>query len=304
MTHGKHATYPRLADEFGFVPPERLLDAVRAIVIVQRDHGDRTNRKHARLKYTIDDRGLDWFRTEVEREAGFSLGAVARAEPWAVPSFFGWHAQGDGRWFYGLDVLSGRVHDAGSVKMKTALREIVAATGRNLVATPNQDLLIVDVDDAQRITIDAILQRNGVTEQADAFARRALACPALPTCGLALAESERVLPALLDALRAAWHAAGLNDGVPTIRMTGCPNSCARPSLGEIGIIGVSADSYNVYLGGNAASTRLNALYREKVRGGEIATVLAELFAAFAADRRPGEEFGDFTLRYQTERIAS
>jgi sulfite reductase (ferredoxin) len=298
MTHGKHATYPRLADEFAFVTPEQLIDVMKAIVIVQRDHGDRTNRKHARLKYTIDDRGIAWFRSAVEAQAGFTLGAWRPLPEWTVPDYQGWNAQGDGKWFYALDVLSGRVLDKDKIRMKTALRDIVAQTGRNLVATPNQSLLIVDVDAKQRATIEAILHANGIKNDADEFERKALACPALPTCGLALAEAERVLPDLLGAIRQAWQAAGLREGAPTIRMTGCPNSCARPSLGEIGIIGVSLDTYHIYVGGNAASTRLNTLYREKVRGEEIAGVLSELFRNYAADRRPGEAFGDFCLRAQ------
>jgi sulfite reductase (ferredoxin) len=304
MTHGKHATFARLADEFAFVPRERMLDAVRAIVIVQRDYGDRTNRKHARMKYLIADRGLDWFRAEVERVAGFALEPWRPLPRWTIPEPRGWNAQGDGRWFYALDVLSGRIRDTAGVKLKTALREIVDATGRDLIATPNQSLLVIDVDDAQRATIDAILARNGVTDTHDDFERRAMACPALPTCGLALAEAERFLPALLADIRAAWYAAGLDGGAPTIRMTGCPNSCARPTMGEIGVIGVSADRYNVYVGGAAESTRLNTIYRENVRGAEIAGVLAPAFAAYAEDRRAGESFGDFSLRYHTERVVT
>jgi sulfite reductase (ferredoxin) len=298
MTHGKHATYPRLGDEFAFVPPERLLDVVRAIVMVQRDHGDRTNRKHARLKYTIDDRGLAWFRSAVEAQAGFALDPWRPLPAWAIPSYRGWNEQGDGRWFYVLDVLSGRIHNSGSVRLKTALREIVAQTGCDLIATPDQSLIVRDVDDAQRATIDAILAANGVANDADEFARKALACPALPTCGLALAEAERFLPDLLDALRAEWNAAGLGAGVPTVRITGCPNSCARPTLGEIGIIGVSLNTYHVYVGGNAASTRLNTLYREKVSGAGLAAVIGGLFRDYAAHRQPGEAFGDFCVRAQ------
>jgi sulfite reductase (ferredoxin) len=304
MTHGKHATFPRLADEFAFVPRERLLDAVKAIVIVQRDYGDRTNRRHARMKYLLADRGVAWFRAEVERVAGFTLEPWRPLPPWTVPQPRGWVAQGDGRWFYALDILSGRVRDTETVKLKTALREIVAATGRDLIATPNQNLLIADVDDAQRSTIDAILERNGVVDAHDDFERRAMACPAMPTCGLAVAESERFLPALLADIRAAWFAAGLTDNVPTIRMTGCPNSCARPTMGEIGIIGLSLDSYHVYVGGTPESTRLNTIFREKVRGAEIASVLAPIFEAYATDARDGESFGDFSLRYHQERIAT
>jgi sulfite reductase beta subunit-like hemoprotein len=265
---------------------------------VQRDHGDRTNRKHARLKYTIDDRGIAWFRAAVEAQAGFALGDWRSLPNWSIPAYQGWAAQGDGKFFYALNILSGRIADVGSVKLKTALREIVTQTQRALAATPNQSLIIPDVDAAQRKTIDAILAANGVTNDADELAQKALACPALPTCGLALAEAERFMPALLDAVRQAWQAAGLRDGVPAIRMTGCPNSCARPTLGEIGIIGVSLNSYHIYTGGNASSTRLNTLYREAVRGEEIAGVLSELFRSYATDRRPGEAFGDFCLRAQ------
>jgi sulfite reductase (ferredoxin) len=300
MTHGKHATYPRLGSEFAFVPADRLIDTVRAIVIVQRDHGDRTNRKHARLKYTIDDRGLDWFRTAVETQAGFTLDPWRPLPEWTIPSYRGWTAQGDGRWFLVLDILSGRVADVDGVRLKSALREIVAQTGRDLIATPDQSLILADIDDAQRARIDAILAEHGVTNAADTFTRRALACPALPTCGLALAEAERFLPALLDELRAAWTAAGLDDAaIPTVRMTGCPNSCARPTLAEIGIIGGSLDRYYLYLGGNAASTRLNRPYREKVAGAELAGVLGEVFREYAARRQPGEGFGDFCLRAET-----
>ena len=298
MTHGKNATFPRLADEFAFVPPERLIATVQAIVIVQRDHGDRTNRKHARLKYTIADRGIAWFRRAVEAQAGFTLEPWRPLIAWSVPQYQGWAAQGDGNFFYALDILSGRIADAGDVKLKTALREIVAQTGRDLVATPNQSLLIVNVPPGERATIDAILAANGVRNDADEFERKALACPSLPTCGLALAEAERFLPALLAAVRQAWQAAGLRAGVPAIRMTGCPNSCARPTLGEIGIIGTSLNTYHLYIGGNAASTRLNALHRENVKGEEIAAVLSELFRSYATDRQPGEDFGDFCHRAQ------
>jgi sulfite reductase (ferredoxin) len=304
MTHGKHATFARIADEFAFVPRERMLDAVRAIVIVQRDNGDRANRKHARLKYLIADRGIAWFRAEVERVAGFTLDPWRPLPAWTIPQPRAWNEQGDGRWFYALDILSGRIRDTETVKLKTALREIVALTGRDLIATPNQNIVIADVDADERVKIDAIFARHGVVDSHDDFERRAMACPAMPTCGLALAEAERFLPNLLADIRAAWNEAGLTDGVPTIRMTGCPNSCARPTMGEIGVIGVSADSYNVYVGGSPIATRLNTIYRERVRGGEIASVLAPIFTAFAADRRADESFGDFSLRYHTERVAS
>lgn len=302
MTHGKPETFPRLADEFAFVPAARMLDAVRAIVIVQRDHGDRQNRRHARMKYLIADRGLAWFREQVESNAGFALEPWRALPPWTVPAFTGWNEQGDGRWFFGLEILSGRIADGERGRIKTALREIVELTGSNLVATPDQNIVIRDIDARHRAEVDEIFSRNGVrTGSSDPFERTAMACPALPTCGLALAESERYLPALLAELRASWNDAGLNGTAPTVRMTGCPNGCARPSLGEIGIVGVSADRYNVYIGGNPSSTRLNVVYREKVKGGEIAATLAPLFAAFASERVEDESFGDYCARVHVQR---
>lgn len=306
MTHGKTTTYPRLADELGSVPPERLLDAVRAIVVVQRDYGDRTNRKHARLKYLLDDRGLPWFRAEVERVAGFALDAWRALPAWTVPAFHGWHAQGDGRWFFGLPILSGRIADRDAVRVKTALRAIVERTGCDLIATPDQNVLVIGVTGEARATIDALLAEHGVAGDApDAFEEGALACPALPTCGLALAESERVLPAMLQRVREIWSAAALPaTTAPVVRMTGCPNGCARPYMGEIGLVGVSAGLYNVYLGGNRSSTRLNLLFRERVRIDELPAVLAPIAHRYAAERLGGESFGDFCARASVEQAAS
>jgi sulfite reductase (ferredoxin) len=296
-THGKVTTYPRLADHLGSVAPERLLDAVRAIVLVQRDYGDRTDRRHARLKYLIADRGLDWFRAEVERVAGFALGPWLQLPAWEDVPRFGWHAQGDGRWFLGLSVPSGRVRDDGAVRMKSALRAI-ADRGYDLIATPGQQLLIAGVAADARDAVDAILRAHGIgaPESLSPVRRHALACPAMPTCGLALAESERVIPELLDAIEAELATAGLSREPITMRMTGCPNGCARPYMAEIGIVGQSADRYQLYLGGDPASTRLATLWRSGVRLAEISPLLAPLFAAFAANRRPGEPFGAWCAR--------
>ncbi|MEA2718672.1 MAG: hypothetical protein QOJ39_536, partial [Candidatus Eremiobacteraeota bacterium] len=296
-THGKTTTYPRLADQLGSVAPERLLDAVRAIVLVQRDWGDRTDRRHARLKYLIADRGLDWFRAEVERVAGFALGAWHALPAWEDVPRFGWHAQGDNRWFLGLHVASGRVRDDGPRRLKSALRALTDR-GYDLVATPGQQLLVVDVAADARDGVDRILRAHGVgaPELVSPLRRRALACPAMPTCGLALAESERVIPELLDAVETELANAGLAGESIAIRMTGCPNGCARPYMAEIGIVGQSADKYQLYLGGDPASTRLAALWRSGVRLAEIPALLAPLFGAFGASRRPGEPFGDWCAR--------
>jgi sulfite reductase (ferredoxin) len=302
MTHGKTATFPRLADEFAFVPAARLLDAVRAIVIVQRDHGSRSDRRHARLKYLIADQGLAWFREQVEAVAGFALEQWRPLPAWTSPQFLGWNAAGDGSWFYGLSIANGRVRDA----LKTALREIVRETGSDLLATPDQNLIVTGIAESAKARVDAIFAAHAVPEPQTLSARDkvAMACPALPTCGLALAESERVLPSIVEQIDAVLERLNLAADPVTIRMTGCPNGCARPYMGEIGIVGVSADRYTLYLGGNAASTRLNRVYREGVRTAEIADVLAPLFARWAAERTPGEGFGDFCVRAAWEKIAS
>jgi sulfite reductase (ferredoxin) len=300
MTHGKAATFPRLADEFGFVPAARLLDAVRAIVLVQRDHGDRVDRRHARLKYLIADRGVAWFRAQVEARAGFALEPWRPLPAWTVPQFLGWNAAGDGTWFYGCSIANGRI--AGP--LKRALRAVVSDLGCDLVATPDQNIIVTRIAPADRARIDAILAAHGIAAPQTLSVREtvSMACPALPTCGLALAESERVLPTIVTQVDELLAGTSVAHEPVAIRMTGCPNGCARPYLGEIGVVGVSADRYTLYLGGNASSTRLNRVYREGVRAAEIADVLAPLFARWAAEREPNERFGDFCERAVLERI--
>ncbi len=298
MTHRKAETYPRLADPFGFVEPADLLPFVRAIVEVQRDYGDRTNRKHARMKYTIADKGLAWFGAEVERYAGRSLAPFRELPPWEHRDYLGWHEQGDGRLFIGLSVENGRIQDTETLRLKSALRDIVARFDLELVATPQQNVLLIDVPRDARGPIDAILAEHGVRpiERVSAVERLAMACPALPTCGLALAESERSMPALVDTLEARLAELGLEREPISIRMTGCPNGCARPYMSEVGIVGVSADRYNVYLGGSTQSVRLNRMYKEMVPGSQLAPLLDDVFSAFARGREPAESFGDFCNR--------
>jgi sulfite reductase (ferredoxin) len=294
MTHGKPETYARLADPFAFVPRERLLDAVRAIVIVQRDHGDRANRRHARFKYLVAERGLAWLRAEVERVAGFSLEEWRPLPPWTIPQHLGWNDAGDGTLFYGFPIANGRVRGA----FKAALREIVRTFDTDLIATPDQNLLVIGIEPAARAAIDAIIAGAGIAAPHAISPRErvSLACPALPTCGLALAESERVLPDIIASIDANLAALGLADRPVALRMTGCPNGCARPVLGEVGIVGVSADRYKLYLGGNAVSTRLNVPYREGVRAAEIPALLEPLFARWGSEGMAGEGFGDFCRR--------
>jgi sulfite reductase (ferredoxin) len=307
MTHRKPQTYPRLASEFGFCEPADLLPFVRAVVEVQRDYGDRTNRRHARLKYTLDEKGLPWFRAEVERYAGKALAPFAPLPPWEHRDYLGWHEAGDGRLFLGLSVENGRIKDDARTNLKTALREIVARFNLDIVLTPQQNVLLVDVPRDVRSQIDAILAEQGVREidTISLIERHAMACPALPTCGLALAESERTLPALVDALEVRLAELGLANEPISLRMTGCPNGCARPYMSEIGLVGVSADRYNLQLGGTTESVRLNRVYREMVPGGDILATLDPLLVAFTRERHNGESFGDFcerTLRFEAKAV--
>jgi len=306
MTHRKPETFPRLADEVAFVEPADLLPVVRAIVEVQRDYGDRTNRKHARLKYTIADRGLAWFRREVETYAGKALAPFRPLPAWELRDYLGWHEQGDGRLFLGINVENGRIKDGAGLALKAALHAIVSRFDLDLVLTPQHNVLIVDIPRDARDAIAAILSERGVRpiETISLLERHAMACPALPTCGLALAEAERMLPALVDTLEVRLAELGLADEPISIRMTGCPNGCARPYMSEIGLVGVSADRYNLHLGGNTESTRLNRVYRELVPGAEVAGALDELFVAFKHEREPGERFGAFCERTVLAGVAS
>ncbi|MBW4696774.1 MAG: NADPH-dependent assimilatory sulfite reductase hemoprotein subunit [Aphanocapsa lilacina HA4352-LM1] len=298
MTHAKPETFPRQADHLGFVPSEDMLEAVKAVVLVQRDYGDRYNRRHARLKYLIHDRGLDWFRTQVETYLGKPLQPWRALAPWVFCDYLGWHPQGDGRYCLGIWIENGRIKDAGDFQLKSALREIVERYGVDLILTPTQNVLLVDIAPEARAPIDAILQSAGVRPvQAISNAERyAMACPAWPTCGLALTESERALPGIIAEIEAQLTELDLADEQISIRMTGCPNGCARPYMGEIGFVGSAPGAYNLYLGGNLASTRLNWIFRERVRREDILAVLGPLFSYFKCERAPGESFGDFCLR--------
>ncbi len=297
-THRKPETFPRLADALGFVGPEDLLAAAEGVVIVQRDNGDRANRRHARLKYLVHDRGIDWFRARVEEAAGIAI-APARAIDWRrFDDLLGWHEQGDGGLFYGLRILNGRVRDADGLTLRSALREIAADLRIRYRVTPNQNLYLYDVSPSVRPRVDEVLARHGV-QPADAvrgLRRLAMACPALPTCGLAIAEAERALPGVLDALQAVFDSVGLGSETPTVRMTGCPNGCARPYVAEIGLVGDAVDRYQVWLGGDTAGTRLAKAVAERVHKADLPALLRPVVERYRNERLPGEAFGDFVAR--------
>jgi sulfite reductase (ferredoxin) len=302
-THKKPATFPRLADELGFVEPHGLLRVAESVVIVQRDHGDRTNRRHARLKYLIHDRGIDWFRARVEEVSGIRL-APARPVEWArFDDLLGWHEQGDGNQFYGLRILNGRVADGAEGGYRSALRAI-AHRGVALRITPNQNVYLVDVTPATRPIIEEILSAHGIAsaDSVGGLRRLAMACPALPTCGLAVTEAERALPAVLDALQAVFDDVGLGDETPTVRMTGCPNGCARPYVAEIGLVGDAVDRYQVWLGGDTAGTRLATAVAERVHKDDLPGLLRPLLERYRDERLPGEPLGDFLTRREVTSV--
>lgn len=297
-SHGNEATYPRMADVLGFITPDQLIAVSRAVLTVHRDFGDRTDRRHARLKYVVEERGVEWTRNEVESRAGFRFQPSREYHFTKQGDLYGWHRQVDGRWFLGLWVASGRIQNAGTVRLKAALREVAGKFAVEFRLTANQNVIVANVAEADRAALDAVLAAHGVrtSNQATPLQGAALACPALPTCGLALAESERYLPDLLNRLETALAESGLGGEEITIRMTGCPNGCARPYAAEIGFVGKAPGRYQIWLGGNAGSTRLNRLWKDNVKDPEIVPELKPLFVRFAAERGAGEGFGDWAAR--------
>jgi len=313
-THGDPETYPRVADVIGFVAPEQVIAVGVAVVTAQRDFGNRQLRKRARLKYTIDDRGLDWFKSEVERRAGFTL---LPARPFAFRhngDRFGWVEGDDGRAHLTLRLPAGRIVDGAldgrgeALSHLSGLREIAQllldAPGSEFRMTPNQNLTIAGVPAALRERVDALVAQHGLDgyRSASPVRRNALACVALPTCGLAMAEAERYLPDFVDAVEALLQRHAIPDVSINLRISGCPNGCSRPYLGEIALVGKAPGRYNLMLGADHRGQRLNTLYRENITEAEIAAALDPLLGAYAGQREQGEGFGDYLVRSQVVTI--
>ncbi len=298
MSHGNAETFPRLADVLGFIAPDQVNAIGEAVLSTQRDHGDRTNRKHARLKYTIEDRGVDWFRSEVERRSGIAFAPAREVQFTTIEDPHGWQECADGTWFYGLHILSGRIKDLPGWPMKTALREIAEIHTGDFRLTPSQNLTISGVTAAQKPVIEGILAKHGLTAENHRSRLRlnALSCVALPTCGLALAESERALPDILAKFEAVLDEAGLRDDAISLRVTGCPNGCARPYLAEIGLVGRAPNKYALYLGASYNGTRLNRLVSPSVTIDDAVKLLTPVIKRYAVERNEGEGFGDFCDR--------
>ncbi len=297
MTHGETDTFPRTADVMAFCQPEDALKVAEAVMTVQRDWGNRKVRKNARLKYTIERYGLAAFRAEVEKRVGKPL---AEPKPYTFTNNgdrYGWTEGDDGRHHLTLYVASGRIKDyADGPHLLTGLRRIAEIHEGDFRLTGNQNVIIANVPAEKRAEIEALVDQYGLTKGASALRRNSIACVALPTCGLALAESERYLPDLMTELETSLASHGLQDDEITIRMTGCPNGCARPYIAEIGFVGRGPERYHLYLGAAFDGSRLSKLYAEDVTTTEIKAILDPLFAAYAKNKRTGERFGDYLIR--------
>src|SRR6266566_2479180 len=306
MTHGKTETYPRLAMPLCYATVDEVLAVVETIVTIQRDYGDRQNRKHARMKYVVEERGIAWFRAELERRLGHSVQDPRTISWHDVEDHLGWHTQDDGRWFLGLYVENGRIKDDDTMQLRSGLRHAIEEFRPNIRLTAQQNILFTDLAETQRGPLMDLLAQYGIpTDPAEIGTRRfAMACPALPTCGLALAEAERALPTVIRQIEADLHALGLGNEPLSIRMTGCPNGCARPYMGDIGLVGRTKDIYNVYVGGDMLNTRLNSLYAASVHIRDVVATVRPLLALWRDERIPGEAFGDFCYRVGLEYLHS
>ena len=301
MSHGNEETFPRIADTLGFITRDQVNAVGHAVITTQRDHGDRTNRKHARLKYTIADRGIEWFKAEVEKRSGVTFGTPRAGKFTTIQDQHGWHQNADGSWFYGLHILSGRIIDREGWMMKTALREVAQlldGTRGDFRLTPSQNLTISGVAPELKNKVDAILAKYGLEKENERSGLRlnALSCVALPTCGLALAESERALPDIVAKFETVLDDCGLHHDAISLRITGCPNGCARPYLAEIGFVGKAPNKYALYLGAAYQGTRLNRLVAPSITIDDAVKLLAPVIKRYALERQSGENFGDFCER--------
>ena len=297
-TFGVQETYPRLADVIGYAPKEKVFEVAETVIAIQRDHGNRSNRKLSRLKHTIDDRGLEWFVSELENRLGWNL---PKPKPYLFKSNgdeYGWLKGINNKWFYTLFVEHGRIRDESDYRLKRAIREIAKIHTGDFRLTGNQNLIIGNVEEDKRADIETILELNGVNNhpKLTGLRKSSMACVALNTCGLAFAEAERYLPFLIDKLEVMMQNNGLGKEEINIRMTGCPNNCARSSLGEIGFVGRAIGRYNMYLGASHTGDRLNSLYKEMLSEEDILRELEPIIVAYAKDRLREEHFGDFVIR--------
>lgn len=298
MTHGDKATYPQLAKVIGFCKPEQMYDVAEKIITIQRDYGNRSVRKYARFKYTVDRLGLENVKAELENRLGWKLDEAKSYQFDNNGDRYGWVQGVNGKWHFTLFVEGGRITDYDDYKLMTGIREIAKVHTGEFRLTANQNLIIANVSSQKKKKISELIEQYGLTDgkHYSALRRSSIACVALPTCGLAMAEAERYLPSLIDKIDAIVDENGLRDEEITIRMTGCPNGCGRHALGEIGFIGKSPGKYNMYLGAAFDGSRLSKIHRESIGEEEILNELRVLLPRYAKERNEGEHFGDFVIR--------
>ena len=298
-SHSNDQTYTRLADVLGYFPREKLLDVAKAVLTIHRDFGDRTNRKHARLKYVVQERGYVWMREEIDRRTGFALTAVRSFRFTTTGDIYGWNRAVDGSNFLTLFVQTGRIKDVTGHAMKTALRQVAEKFPHlEFRLSANQNVILANIPDTDRVLLTALLAAHGVkTEnQTSVLHAASMACPSLPTCGLGLAESERALPGLINRIEQLAAEVGVANEEIIIRTTGCPNGCARPYMAEIGFVGKAPGKYQLWLGGDATGMRLNQVFKETIKETDLETELRPLLIRWKAERTAGERFGDFATR--------
>lgn len=304
-THRKEETFARTADEIGYVKKDDVYDLIKAIVATQRDYGDRNQRRHARMKYLINDWGVEKFKSKLEEYFGKSLEAFKPLPEWKYLDYLGWHEQGDGKLFFGLSVENGRIKNDGSFQLKTALKQIVEKYELPILLSANHNIIFYEIEPEWRDGIEEILKNNGVEsnpEKINPLTRLSMACPALPTCGLAIAESERVLPGIVDRIDALLKKLDMSDEKFVIRMTGCPNGCARPYMAELGFVGSLPETYQVWLAGSPDQVRLARAYEEKMPVADLEKFLEPIFVLFRDNKEKDESFGDFCDRVGFEKI--
>lgn len=304
VTPAKKTTFPALAHQLAFAQREQLIEIGEAVMKVQRDHGNRADRKHARMKYLIHEWGIERFRSEVEAYLGSKLEAPMSRDVSGFNDHIGWDEQGDGKWFYGLNVENGRVADNDRMQLKSAIREICESLEPEIRLTSHQSILFADIEESSRAELTSILKKHKVpvSEEVSTVRRWSMACVAWPTCGLAITESERALPGLMDQLEGELESLGLADEKFTIRMTGCPNGCARPYNPDIGLVGKAKNRYTMYLGGRLLGNRLAFLYKDLVPDTEVVAEIVKVMTLFRDQRTDGETFGDFCHRMGKEKL--
>ena len=298
-THNKEETFPRMADAIGYVSKEEVYDLVKAIVATQRDYGDRGDRRHARMKYILEEWGVEKFRSTVEGYFGQKIAPYQPLPDWKYQDFLGWNEQGDGKLFFGLSVENGRVKNEGSFQLKTALKVIIERFQLPMRLTANHNIILYEIEPKDQEAVEAILKEQGIITnpaEIDPLTRYAMACPAWPTCGLAITESERILPSVIERIRTLLNRVGLTKEEFVIRMTGCPNGCARPYMAELGFVGSAPNSYQLWLGGTADQTRLARPYLDKMAIDDLEKVLEPIFVYFQQDQQNNETFGEFCHR--------